>query len=350
MTTKYLDSSGLAYFWGKLKDKFQDKLVSGTNIKTINSESLLGSGNIDIQGGGDSKNIWYATCPTVESTEEKIVTTDTNDFVLEEGNMIRILFTYGNSNSKATLNIDGTGAKRVSNVKSVNLYSKYCWQAGEAVDVVYDGNEFVLSNKKFATTTYYGITKLSTSTSSTSIASAATPSAVKSAYDLAADATEIPTREKKSKFDTDGHMNSTDMDAQAVSDFVDGLNVQGGDNEIQTRKLLHTNTTSPFNAQTISLDLTDYDYVEVWFMQGGTSDGLLPNPLQVPIGEFRSIMNVHALLTSGVNENTGGRLVTASTTGITFGNYAYKNRRSGGTLTTANNFAVPHYIYGIKYL
>ena len=32
----------------------QDTLVSGTNIKTINNESLLGSGNITIQGGGSS--------------------------------------------------------------------------------------------------------------------------------------------------------------------------------------------------------------------------------------------------------------------------------------------------------
>lgn len=30
----------------------QETLVSGTNIKTINNESILGSGNIDIQGGG----------------------------------------------------------------------------------------------------------------------------------------------------------------------------------------------------------------------------------------------------------------------------------------------------------
>lgn len=30
----------------------QDTLVSGTNIKTINNTSILGSGNIDIQGGG----------------------------------------------------------------------------------------------------------------------------------------------------------------------------------------------------------------------------------------------------------------------------------------------------------
>ena len=34
----------------------QDTLVSGTNIKTINNESILGSGNIDIQGGGGTSN------------------------------------------------------------------------------------------------------------------------------------------------------------------------------------------------------------------------------------------------------------------------------------------------------
>lgn len=52
MSTKYLDSTGLSYFWGKLKAYFQPKLVSGTNIKTINNTSLLGSGNIAISGGG----------------------------------------------------------------------------------------------------------------------------------------------------------------------------------------------------------------------------------------------------------------------------------------------------------
>lgn len=36
---------------GNWNDK-QDGLVSGTNIKTINNESILGSGNIEVQGGG----------------------------------------------------------------------------------------------------------------------------------------------------------------------------------------------------------------------------------------------------------------------------------------------------------
>lgn len=32
----------------------QDKLISGTNIKTLNGQSILGSGNLEIQGGGTS--------------------------------------------------------------------------------------------------------------------------------------------------------------------------------------------------------------------------------------------------------------------------------------------------------
>lgn len=47
----------------------QDKLVSGTNIKTINGQSLLGSGNITISEGGgssSSEDIRYFTDFTVE--------------------------------------------------------------------------------------------------------------------------------------------------------------------------------------------------------------------------------------------------------------------------------------------
>ena len=36
----------------------QDKLVSGTNIKTINNQSLLGSGNITIEGGSSVQSDW----------------------------------------------------------------------------------------------------------------------------------------------------------------------------------------------------------------------------------------------------------------------------------------------------
>lgn len=53
---KYLDNNGLNYFTKKIKAWLsgkQDTLVSGTNIKTINNQSLLGSGNINVSGDGD---------------------------------------------------------------------------------------------------------------------------------------------------------------------------------------------------------------------------------------------------------------------------------------------------------
>ena len=41
--------------WGSWSDPiYQPTLVSGTNIKTINNESILGDGNIDIEGGASS--------------------------------------------------------------------------------------------------------------------------------------------------------------------------------------------------------------------------------------------------------------------------------------------------------
>lgn len=46
----------------------QETLISGTNIKTINNNSLLGSGNIVIQGGGGGSTVAYN--PTVTSGTE----------------------------------------------------------------------------------------------------------------------------------------------------------------------------------------------------------------------------------------------------------------------------------------
>lgn len=43
---KYLDDTGLSHFKAKNDAKYQDKLTSGTNIKSINNSSILGSGNL----------------------------------------------------------------------------------------------------------------------------------------------------------------------------------------------------------------------------------------------------------------------------------------------------------------
>ena len=52
----FFRESGVKWLWGRIKTLLsakQDKLVSGENIKTINGTSVLGEGNITIEGGGD---------------------------------------------------------------------------------------------------------------------------------------------------------------------------------------------------------------------------------------------------------------------------------------------------------
>ena len=57
----------------------QDKLVSGTNIKTINNQSILGSGNISIEGGGSTVVVDDALSDTSENpVQNKVITTKVN--------------------------------------------------------------------------------------------------------------------------------------------------------------------------------------------------------------------------------------------------------------------------------
>lgn len=50
----------------------QDTLVSGTNIKTINNESILGSGNINISGGGENNYLINTNDGQIRADEETI--------------------------------------------------------------------------------------------------------------------------------------------------------------------------------------------------------------------------------------------------------------------------------------
>lgn len=49
--------------------ELQEELVSGTNIKTINGESILGSGNIEVGGGGTSDYTQLTNKPQINSVE-----------------------------------------------------------------------------------------------------------------------------------------------------------------------------------------------------------------------------------------------------------------------------------------
>jgi len=51
LDNEYVTSTALNNLNNRIETK-QNTLISGTNIKTINGNSLLGSGNITISGGG----------------------------------------------------------------------------------------------------------------------------------------------------------------------------------------------------------------------------------------------------------------------------------------------------------
>lgn len=207
MSTKYLDDNGLLYFWQKIKAKFvaqeTGKGLSTNDYTTTEKNKLAGiatGAEVNVQSDWDqtittaddyiknkpmipSQNIWYATCDTSESTSLKVATTINGDFILSEGNVVKIKFTNASGSSTMLLDVDSTGSKSIAYVGSA--ISGYLWDDGEIVEVVYDGSRFVTTDGGRASTTNYGVTKLSSSTSSTSTLLAATPSAVKSAYDLA---------------------------------------------------------------------------------------------------------------------------------------------------------------------
>lgn len=174
-----------------ISSTYQAKLVSGTSIKTINNESLLGSGNITISGGsadvGNAK-VFYGTSATGAGTQAKAVVCDefsASDIVA--GAVIFVKFTNGQTyNGTPTLNINSTGAHGVRRYGTTNA-PRYWWIAGEVVGFIYDGSYWLTLRGGLATTTYWGLTKLENSVTSTSTSYAATSNSVKLAYDHADD-------------------------------------------------------------------------------------------------------------------------------------------------------------------
>lgn len=127
-----------------------------------------------------SGGIAYGTCATAAATAAKVVTS--SGFELKTGAVILVKFTYANTVASPTLNVNSTGAKSIVTY-GTSAIGTYYWKPLQTILLVYDGTYWVAVNTSVATTTYYGLTKLSSSVTSTSTALAATASAVKQAYD-----------------------------------------------------------------------------------------------------------------------------------------------------------------------
>lgn len=95
------------------------------------------------QGPAGSNVIAYAECSTAASVNAKTATIVAGTFSLTKGARVTVKFTYANSVSNATLNINTSGAKTIRYGNS-NLSSSQYWVAGQALEFVYDGTYWCL--------------------------------------------------------------------------------------------------------------------------------------------------------------------------------------------------------------
>lgn len=86
------------------------------------------------------KTIPYSTCTTAASTTAKTVSSD--GFTLETGAKIYVRFSYGNTASAPTLNVNSTGAKTIK--ASASTLPSSWWGDGEVVQFVYDGSYWIM--------------------------------------------------------------------------------------------------------------------------------------------------------------------------------------------------------------
>ena len=123
---------------------------------------------------------YFGTCSTAAATQIKVVSCA--GFDLKTGSRIAVQFTYSNTASQPKLNVNGTGDKFICGIDGTSVITGI-WRDKETIDFVYDGSWWIALGCLYATTSEYGLTKLSSSTASTSTTLAATASAVKRAYD-----------------------------------------------------------------------------------------------------------------------------------------------------------------------
>lgn len=165
-------------------------------VSSSGSSNLYTARTVDGVSFDGSANIThYGTCYTDSNTAEKIVTV--TGFVLEEGARVTVNFLESNTASNPTLNVHNgrgyIGAKAImyrgtSSVSDSSDY--YRWQAGDIIDFIYDGTNWVMvgwqtyayhaesatsaSTSTYATCLRYSTTDLLTASDTSTVTSSAT--------------------------------------------------------------------------------------------------------------------------------------------------------------------------------
>lgn len=112
----------------------KDKLVTLEDLKAVHDEVAR-----------------YTTCSTAAGTGAKVVAL--TNFALTTGSCVRVKFTNTNTAGNVTLNVNNTGAKPIMQygVVPVGTDVSISWNAGEVVEFVYDGTNWVIVKPNYCT-------------------------------------------------------------------------------------------------------------------------------------------------------------------------------------------------------
>lgn len=154
----------------------------------------------------------YGTCATAAATAAKVVTC-ANFSKLETGVTIHVKFTYSNTASSATLNVNSTGAKNLCcyGTTRVGTTEKTSWKAGAVVSFTYDGTSWVMND-------YIADTGITTDTKDT----AGTEGTVDKIYLIGAKNTPASnyatTYSNGNLYATNGHLHAASYNGVAIDD------------------------------------------------------------------------------------------------------------------------------------
>ena len=117
--------------------------ISSTNT-TYNAATTSANGLMSSTDKAklDCTNVAFATCATAAGTAEKVVTiSDNSNWKLTTGSMITVLYTYSNTASSVTLNVNNTGAKEIyyNNAKYTGNSTMICGATNRCITYMYSG-------------------------------------------------------------------------------------------------------------------------------------------------------------------------------------------------------------------
>jgi len=119
--------------------ELQEKLVSGKNIKTINGQSLLGKGNIEIEGGGSSYDDTEVKEELARLEREKADKSELTELETQDTNFALGLSVVTDSYEKKPYNMwNGIGAhyERNQTTGEISKENKQYWCFADYVDIL----------------------------------------------------------------------------------------------------------------------------------------------------------------------------------------------------------------------